>query len=149
MKKLIALLAGGLLFASTNFNTILPKNFGECVQLGYFDIQNPPISLNDFFLVIKKYDCNNKIIYLGIEDRIPGILKLNVNNDTKDFLLKHFKINGFDAAVYIDKNLKEGVIAIKLTDKYALKVLFNGTDYKSVVDIIKNLDLEKIKAELS
>ncbi len=149
MKKLFLLLTGGLLFASTNFNTVLPKEFGKCIELRYFDVQNSPIPLNDFFLVIKKYNCENKIIYIGVEERIPGILKLNVNKNSKDFLIKHLKIKGFDAAIYIDKNLQKGVIAIKLNNKYALKILFNGTDYKSIIEIIKKLNLKKIKAELS
>jgi hypothetical protein len=148
MKKLFLLAAGISLFAAS-YQNVLPKNFGECVELGYFHIQNPPIPLNDYMIVIKKYDCNNNIVYIGIEDRIPGILKINEDKDSKDFLIKHCKINGFDAAVYIDKGLEKGVLAIKLNNKYALKVLFNSTDYKSVINIIKKLDLNKIKAELS
>ena len=149
MKKLLFLALGLSLFASTNTNNLLPKNFGDCVQLGYFNIQNPPIPLNDYMVVVKKYDCNNQIIYIGIEDRIPGILKIKEIKETKDFLIKHCKIQGFDTAVYVDKGLKKGVLAIKLTDKYALKVMFDGTDYKTVARIIQQLDLEKIKEELS
>ena len=150
MKKLLFLGLGISLFAAANnIDSILPKNFGECIQLGYFDIKNRPVPLKDYLLVVKKYDCNNKIIYIGIEDRIPGILKIKIDKETKDFLIKHCKIQGFDAAVYVDKGVKKGVLAIKLNDKYALKVMFDGTDYKSVVKIIEQLDLNKIKEKLS
>jgi len=148
MKKLLLLAAGLSLFAA-NPQNILPKNFGECVELGYFDIKNPPIPLNDYMVIIKKYDCNNNIIYIGIEDRIPGILKIKEDKNSKDFLIKHLKINGYEAAVYIDKGLQKGVLAIKLNNKYTLKVLFNSTDYSSIINLIKKIDLNKIKAELS
>jgi hypothetical protein len=148
MKKLFLVAAGISLFAAS-YQNVLPKNFGKCVELGYFNIQNPLIPLNDYMIVIKKYDCNNNILYIGIEDRIPGILKIKEDKNSKDFLIKHCKINGFDAAVYIDKGLKKGVLAIKLNNKYTLKVLFNSTDYKSIINLIKKIDLNKIKKKLS
>jgi len=146
MKRLLLIAA----IAALGFaKDVLPQNFGQCVGISYFTPQNAPIPLKDNYLDIKKYDCNNDIIYIGIEDQIPGILKLNVNNNTKDFLLEHFKINGYQAAVYIDKGLKKGVIAVKLNNKYALKLLFNGTDYKKSLIYLQNLNFKEIENKCS
>ena len=145
MKKAILITAlVSLGFASS----LLPNSFAGCVALNYFSANNAPLPLNDYMKIVKKYDCDNKILYIGIEDRIPGILKLKENKNSKDFLIDHFTVNGYEAAVYVDKHLNQGVIAIKLTDKYALKVLFNGSDYKSIIPSLKKLDLNKIKENL-
>ncbi|ACM93405.1 hypothetical protein NAMH_0185 [Nautilia profundicola AmH] len=145
MKKFL-LLGVGTSFALAG--NILPQNFGNCIQISFFNKYNAPISLNDYMQIIKKYSCDNQIIYIGIENRIPGILKLSVNNDTKNFLLKHFKIQNYPAAVYIDKQLQKGVIAIKLKADKTLKVLFFGTDYKQVLNYIANIDIKTIAKEL-
>ncbi|AZV45878.1 hypothetical protein C3L23_00925 [Nautilia sp. PV-1] len=146
MKKIILPLIASLSFALSPH--ILPDSFAQCLSINYYTPQNAPIALNDFFKIIKKYECSNNIVYIGIENRIPGILKLNVNNDTKNFLLKHLTINGFKSAVYIDKKLQKGVIAVQLNDKYTLKLLFYGNDYNKYVNILKQLDLKKIKSFL-
>jgi hypothetical protein len=146
MKKL--LLAAIAVFAFAGGN-LLPQTFGVCAQTGAFTQNNPPIPLNDHMKIVKKYDCKKNILYIGVEDEIPGILKLNVNNDTKDFLLKHFTLQGFKAAVYVDKNLKTGVIAVQLTPKYALKIIFNATNYESVINELNSLNIKKIKEQLS
>ena len=139
MKKLLLLIIAPFLFAST-----LPKNFGECVSIRYFNQKNSPLPFNDFMKNVTKYECNNQIIYIGIEERIPGILKLNTNSNTKDFLLTHTYIQNLKTAIYIDKQLKKGVIAVQLNKKYALKVLFYSTDYKSILKIISKLNFKKI-----
>ena len=146
MKK--ALLFGLILTSLAFAKDILPQNFGSCSSLGYFTQNNAPIPLKDSYIDIKKYSCNNNIVYIGIQNTIAGILKLNVNNDTKDFLLKHFKINGYNAAVYIDKHLQKGVIAVKLDNSHTLKLLFKGNDYKPFVKILKELNLKEIKKSL-
>ncbi len=147
MKLLAPLLASTFLFASANSN-ILPKDIGECSSVGFFDTQNAPLPLNDYMKIVKKYSCNKQIIYIGIEDSTPGILKIKTNADKKDFLLKHFTFKDQPAAVYIDKNLKKGVIAVKLNAKYTLKILFFGTNYKNILNMLKPLNIEKIKAGL-
>jgi hypothetical protein len=146
MKKIILPFIVSLSFALSP--NVLPNSFAQCLSINYFTPQNAPIALNDFFTVVKKYECSDNIVYIGIENRIPGILKLNVNNETKNFLLKHLTINGFKSAVYIDKNLQKGVIAVQLNDKYALKLLFYGNDYNKYINILKQLDLKKIKSSL-
>jgi len=146
MKKLLLIAT----IAAMGFaKDLLPQNFGQCNGLTYFTPQNAPIPLKDTYIDIKKYDCDGKIIYIGIQNEIPGILKINVNKDTKDFLIKHCNIEGYNTAVYVDKNLQKGVLAVQLDDKHTLKILFKGTDYKSIGKILQQLDLDKIKSELS
>jgi hypothetical protein len=145
MKKLaLVVFAASFVLAKS----ILPANFSECTEITFFNKYNTPLPINDNMQIIKKYSCDNHIIYIGIEDNIPGILKLKVNSDTKNFLLKHTKIQGFECAIYIDKTLQKSVIAIKLNNKKALKILFYGSDYQNILNYVKNLNLKKIKREL-
>jgi hypothetical protein len=145
MRKLVIILS---IISITFANSILPTSFGNCTQISFFNKFNTPLPINDYLLSIKKYSCVNNIIYIGMEDRIPGILKLNINNNSAHFLLKHLKIQNLPAAVYIDKNLHKGVIAIKLNNKKTLKIIFNGTDYKKILKEIKPLNIKEIKKAL-
>ena len=145
MKKLSLFIVSASMLLAQN---LLPSNFSQCKEISFFTKNSPPIPINDDMEIIKKYKCDTNTVYIGIEDKIPGILKLKVNNDNKNFLLKHTKIEGFECAIYIDKTLQKGVIAIKLNNKKALKVLFYGTDYQNILNYVKNLNLKKIKREL-
>jgi len=134
MKKLgIITLLSALAFAQA-----LPQFFGKCtaVNESIIDAQ---------FSEIKKYDCQNDIIYIGIKNEIPGILKINVNKETDDFLIKHCKIQNHDAAAYVDKKTKKGVIAVKLNNGKSLILMFNGTDFLKYVTYLHDLNLNEIE----
>jgi hypothetical protein len=145
MKKLSLFIVSASILLAQN---LLPSNFSQCKEISFFTKNSPPIPINDNMEIIKRYKCGTNTVYIGIEDKIPGILKLNINSNSKDFLLKHLKIQNFNSAVYIDKNLKKGVIAINLNGKKALKILFFNTDYKKILNYINSLNLKKIKEEL-
>ncbi|WP_456479710.1 hypothetical protein [Nautilia sp.] len=145
MKKLILLsLTGSIIFAEN----ILPAQFGNCTQISFFNKYNAPIAINDYMQIIKKYSCGSNILYIGIEDRIPGILKLSTDKNTNDFLLKYFALQNYPAAVYVDKRFQKGVIAVQLDNNKALKVLFYGTDYKQALSDIKKLNIKKTAKKL-
>jgi len=146
MKKLGLLIGSiSIIFASN----ILPSEIGNCYLEKYFSSQNPPIPLNDNIIEIAKYNCRGNIIYIGIKNKIPGILKLNINSNSKNFLLTHTMVKNYPTAIYIDKNLKKGTIAIKLNNKYSLLVFFKGTNYQTILNKLKNINFEKIKEEIS
>jgi len=145
MKKLAIVAA----IAALAFADVLPQNFWKCVALTEFTNQNPPIPLKSEYVEVKKYDCQNDIIYLGIESDTPGILKLKKDIETKNFMLKHCKIKNHEAAAYVDKNSQKGVIAVKLNNGKTLVLLFNGTDFLKYVTYLHDLNLDEIENSFS
>jgi hypothetical protein len=133
MKKLILSIATTLAFAQ------LPSSFGMCNSIADISASNPPIPLKTDYKEIKEYACNNKIVFIGIREDVPGLLKLwDVNKDTKDFLIKHFTFKGHKAVVYIDKGVKKGDIIIQLGENKSVEVMFNGTDYKQILEYLES-----------
>jgi hypothetical protein len=126
---------------------ILPAQFGKCIQIPNL---NKNIDIADNFIEIDKYSCNspNKIVFIGITDFIPGILKINSTKITKNFIIKHFWIKKHFAGVYIDKNSQTGVLSIKLSKKYAIKFIFYTTNYRDIIHLARELNFKEIKNNL-
>jgi len=141
MKKIIL---AAILLISANAFDLLPQKIQNCVAVAKYTSDNPLAPIEDSYAVLKKYSCDNEVVYIGIANKLPGFLTIKKDKDTKDFLIKHFTINNYQAAVYVDKNLKKGVIAVKLDDCHSLNLFFNGTDYQKYVELIKTLDLEAL-----
>jgi len=145
MKKLAIIAA----IVALAFGDVLPQNFGNCEAITKFTNQNPPIPLKSEYKEVKKYTCQNETIYLAIEDKVPGFLKIKENTETKDFLIKHCVIKNHKAATYVDKKEKKGVIAIELNNGKTLLLLFNGTDFLKYVTYLHDLNLDEIENSFS
>jgi len=141
MKKL----AFVAIIAALAFADALPQNFGKCTAVTEVTPQNAPVPLKTNYTEIKKYDCQNEIVYLMIEKDTPGILKLKKDIETKNFMLKHCKIKNHEAAAYVDYGSKTGVIAVKLNNGKTLVLAFNGTDFLKFVTYIHDLNLKEIE----